>query len=145
MLVWERDSAAPPYRLRVAPSRVERRRHSRKYAEGELPPERSFYFRGPEGKLNLRAQNLFLFLQLAAGVDDDTWHYHLRKGEYAHWFREVIKDDSLADETAAIEARAELSAADSRARIKEAIEHRYTLPASTPMPMPGTDAAWRRF
>jgi len=145
VLVWERDGATPPFRLRVAPSRTERRRHSRKYAEGELPPERSFYFRGPEGKLNLRAQNLFLFLQLAAGVDDDTWLYHLRKGEYAHWFREVIKDDALADETAAIEARAELSPADSRARIKEAIEHRYTLPASTPMPMPGTDAASRRF
>ena len=53
--------------------RAEHRRHSRKYAEGELPQDRSFYFRGPQGKLNLRAQNLMVFLQMAEGVDDETW------------------------------------------------------------------------
>jgi len=46
------------------------RRHTRKYAEGELDEDRSFYFRGPEGRLNLRAQNLALFLQIAEGVDN---------------------------------------------------------------------------
>jgi hypothetical protein len=29
--------------------------HVRKYAAGELGPDRSFYFRGPDGRLNLRA------------------------------------------------------------------------------------------
>src|SRR5207244_1891767 len=65
VLFWSRREKGAPFRLRVTPSRMERRRHSRKYAQGELPPERSFYFQGPDGKLNLRAQNLFLFLQLA--------------------------------------------------------------------------------
>lgn len=37
---------------------TERKRHSRKYAEGNLGSSRSFYFRGPEGKLNLKAHNL---------------------------------------------------------------------------------------
>ena len=60
----------------VAP-RDERRRHRRKYAEGELPPDRSFYFRGPKGALNLRAQNLKIFLQVADGVDEATWSHHL--------------------------------------------------------------------
>src|SRR5437763_1621565 len=46
-------------------SKAERRRHRRKYADGELPPDRSFFFRGPNGKLNLRAQNLQMFLQIA--------------------------------------------------------------------------------
>jgi hydroxymethylpyrimidine pyrophosphatase-like HAD family hydrolase len=45
-------------RLRIAPPSSERRRHSRKYAEGSLGEDKSFYFRGPQGKLNLRAQNL---------------------------------------------------------------------------------------
>jgi hypothetical protein len=122
------------------PSRIERRRHTRKYAEGELPPDRSFYFRGPDNKLNLRAQNLMLFLQMADGVDDATWEHHLRGGEYSRWFREGIKDEALAAEAEGIERRRGLSAADSRQLIRAAVERRYTQPASAPLPMPGTDA-----
>jgi hypothetical protein len=39
----------------------------------------SFYFRGPDDKLKLRAQNLAVFVQLAEGVDDETWLFHLRQ------------------------------------------------------------------
>ncbi|MEW6300415.1 MAG: HAD-IIB family hydrolase [Thermodesulfobacteriota bacterium] len=134
VLVWRRHADTPPFLLRPAPSRTERRRHRRKYAEGELGPDRSFYFRGPEGKLNLRAQNLVLFQQLAEGVDDETWLYHLRQGDYSRWLRETIKDNALADEVRRIEAAPHLSAAESRARLKAAIAERYTLPASGPEP-----------
>lgn len=41
-------------RLRPIASRAEPRRHHRKYAEGELGEDKSFYFRGPEGRLHLR-------------------------------------------------------------------------------------------
>jgi hypothetical protein len=138
-LVWSRHNG-PPFRIQVAPSHTQRRRHVRKYAEGELPPDRSFYFQGPEKKLNLRAQNLMLFVQLADGVDDATWLHHLGRGEYSRWFREAIKDDTLAAEAAAVEERADLAPAESRRLIRAAIEERYTLPSSPPMPMPGTDA-----
>src|SRR5205823_13585190 len=57
-LVWPRRAGRALVRVRIAPPRGERRRHRRKYAAGELGPDKSFYFRGPEGKLNLRAQNL---------------------------------------------------------------------------------------
>ncbi|WDT82346.1 MAG: hypothetical protein MPW14_11790 [Candidatus Manganitrophus sp.] len=93
-----------------------------------FPPDRSFFFQGPDGKLNLRAQNLTLFMQLADGVDDATWMHHLRRGDYSRWFREMIKDDHLAEEAAQIEAE-KLSAQESRARIREKIEARYTHPA----------------
>src|SRR5262249_55331971 len=120
-------------RVRTEPPHAERRRHSRKYAEGALPPERSFHFRGPEGKLHLRAQNLVLFLQMADGVDDDTWLHHLRRGDYSAWFREGIKDESLAAEAARVEAKAdELSPRDGRAAVRAAVEKRYTLPADKP-------------
>ena len=76
------------------------KRHTRKYAEGTLGEDKSFYFRGPEEALNLRAQNLMMFLQIADGVDDATWLHHLRRGDYARWFRTAIKDDELADEVA---------------------------------------------
>jgi hypothetical protein len=94
-----------------------------------LGPDVSFYFRGPEGKLNLRAQNLKIFLQLAEGVDDETWLYHLQRGEYSHWFREVIKDEDLAAEARGIEQRADMPARETRALVRAAIEQRYTAPA----------------
>jgi hypothetical protein len=89
----------------------------------------SFYFRGPERKLNLRAHNLTMFSRLASGVDDETWTHHLRGGEYSAWFREVIKDDELADEVAEIEADRGLPPAESRKQVTEAVSRRYTAPA----------------
>jgi HAD superfamily hydrolase (TIGR01484 family) len=105
------------------------KRHVRKYAEGELGEDKSFYFRGPEGALNLRAQNLLTFLQLAAGVDDKTWLHHLRERAYSRWFRDAIKDEKLAAEAASVEQDSSLSAYSSRARIKDMVERRYTAPA----------------
>jgi len=72
-LAWfPRQSAASPMLIQTRRAKAERRRHKRNYAQGELSPEQSFYFRGAEGKLNLRAQNLMTFLQLGEGVDDET-------------------------------------------------------------------------
>jgi HAD superfamily hydrolase (TIGR01484 family) len=132
VVVWDRRSGQPPRKTIVAAPKVERQRHIRKYAEGELPPDRSFYFRGPENKLKLRAQNLILFLQLADGIDDETWMHHLKSGDYSKWFRACIKDDVLAQEAAAIEADVSLSAEESKEKISEAVERRYTLPTTTP-------------
>ena len=126
-IVWSRSSGEDPIWIRTIPPRGVRRRHVRKYAEGELAPEISFYFRGSAGKLNLRAQNLMVFMQLAEGVDDETWLFHLRNREYSKWFRDVIKDESLADEAARVENR-DQPASESRAAIKAAIEKRYTAP-----------------
>jgi len=104
-----------------------------------LPPDRSFYFRGPEGKLNLRAQNLQLFVQLAEGVDDETWMHHLRHGDYSRWFRKCIKDDQLAAEARQVERTSTISAEESRRLIRELID-RYYMPAPPALPVPGTDA-----
>jgi HAD superfamily hydrolase (TIGR01484 family) len=130
-LVWRRGAGAAA-RVRTEPPHTERRRHSRKYAEGNLGPDRSFYFRGPEEKLNLKAQNLALFLQTAEGVDDATWQYHLRRGDYSEWFRDGIKDDGLAAEVEPIEKDRGLSPRDSRAAVRAAVEKRYTLPGDAP-------------
>jgi hypothetical protein len=46
----------------------------------------------------------------------------------SRWFRDVIKDDELATEAAGIES-ADIDASDSRRRIRQAIERRYTTPA----------------
>ncbi|MBY0458940.1 MAG: HAD-IIB family hydrolase [Gemmataceae bacterium] len=130
-LVW-RCADSPPLVVHTKPPQTERKRHLRKYAEGNLGPERSFYFRGPEGKLNLKASNLFLFLQLADGVDDGTWQFHRGRGDFSAWVRAQIKDNQLADELAAIEADDEYDPQEARAAVRAAVESRYTLPSDAP-------------
>lgn len=129
-LVWLRYSDAAPFKIRASASTGERRRHRRKYAEGHLGEDRSFYFRGPDGRLNLRSQNLVLFMQIADGVDDSTWHYHLARGDYSRWIRDSIKDADLANDVEAVERSAERSSpSDTREQVRNAIEARYTLSA----------------
>ena len=113
-------------RFRVARRRVQLRRHVRKYTEGELPPDRSFYFRGPAGALNLRAANLLRFVELAEGVDEPTWAWHLAQHDYSTWARHQIKDDDLAGALAAVET-ADLPPAESRRRALDEIRARYTV------------------
>ena len=128
-LVWFRKESNTLKLVKVHLAKGERRRHRRSYAEGELSAEQSFYFRGPESKLNLRARNLVMFMQLAEGVGEETWVYHLRRHDYSKWFREKIKDKKLAAAAEAIELDQNLPAVESRRRINEAIEQFYTLPA----------------
>jgi hydroxymethylpyrimidine pyrophosphatase-like HAD family hydrolase len=126
---WFRRAQDALIFVRPMQSKREHQRHRRKYAEGDLGPEISFYFRGPEGKLHLQAHNLVTFSQMAQGVDDETWLYHLHRGDYARWFREVIKDKELALIADNAAKDQQLSAQESRARILSAIEKKYTLPA----------------
>jgi hydroxymethylpyrimidine pyrophosphatase-like HAD family hydrolase len=128
-LVWFQQDSVPPVHVRTVPGTQDRKRHLRLYAQGELSPEQSFYIRGPGQKLNLRAQNLVMFLQLADGVDDETWNYHLRNGDYSRWLQKVVKDGDLADIVSRIEQDQRLLAKDSRSRVREIIESRYTAPS----------------
>lgn len=127
-LAWSPADPGQVVPFTVARGTTERRRHTRKYARGDMGLE-SFYFRGPQAKLNLRARNLMSFLELADGVDDETWLYHLRQGDYSRWFREMVKDQEMALEAAAVEGRQDLTPRDSRRRVREAVERRYTVPA----------------
>lgn len=130
VLYWNRNSAREPHAVKVYRPHQTHRRHTRKYAEGDLGDDGSFYFRGEGGQLNLRAQNLQLFLQIADGVDERTWQHHRRAHDYSSWFRHNVKDEELAAEAEAIEDDGELDAAESRARIAAAVKRRYTAPAA---------------
>jgi hydroxymethylpyrimidine pyrophosphatase-like HAD family hydrolase len=127
VIAWLGGGRPRMARFRVARRRLPHRRHVRKYAEGELPPERSFYFRGAEGALNLRAPNLVRFCELGDGVDATTWTYHLARRDYSAWIRKEIKDGELADEVAAVESSTDLPVSESRRRVIDAIRRRYTV------------------
>lgn len=127
VVAWFRGEGSPPFAMQAQPGRAERIRHHRKYAEGNLRWH-SFYFRGPDNRHNLKAQNLTVFCQIALGIDESTWIYHLHRGDYSRWFRHAIKDDFLADETERLERRADLEPWQTRQMIEELVNARYTLP-----------------
>jgi hypothetical protein len=61
-------------------------------------------------------------------LDEETWLFHLRHGDYSRWCRGAIKDNYLADEVERIERRSDLTPWQTRQLVKMLIEARYTLP-----------------
>lgn len=129
VIAWWFCESPQPVKVKVEPAKTELRRHRRKYAAGELGEDKSFYFRGADGKLNLRAQNLKTFAQMAEGVDEDTWAHHLRQSDYSKWLRDSVKDTGVAEEVEKIEKDGQLGPSESRTQILEAIRKHYTAPA----------------
>src|SRR5690349_16785586 len=113
--------------MEILPGRSERIRHHRKYAQGDMR-HRSFFFRGLGGRPNLNAKNLAVFSTIAEGIDEETWLFHLRRGDYSRWFRSAVKDRYLADQAERIERRPDLKSEETRKLIRSLIEARYTLP-----------------
>ncbi len=116
-----------PRRFKVIPGTTERRRHSRKYAEGKLGDDKAFFFRGAESKLRLRATNLVMFLEMADGVDDATWEWHRARGDFSAWVETSIKDHDLTAELRDIE-QGMSTAEEARGQVRAVVERRYTLP-----------------
>ena len=134
-LLWSVDDNRIAY-VKTEPTRSEHHRHRRKYAEGELEPERTFHFRGPENKLDLRAQNLNAFVQIAEGIDVETWQFHLKRGDFSKWLRNALKDPELADEVRQIEENDSLQDRETRDKVREAILNKYTAPKKRPTMIP---------
>jgi len=132
VLFWRPQAGKRLKTVKVAEPRQSLKRHSRKYAEGQLDEAGSFYFHGPDNAMNLRAHNLMIFAQIAEGIDDKTWEFHLRAGDYSQWFRHQIRDKDLSRETAEAEQDKKLSAQESRKRVLDAVRRRYTAPATAP-------------
>jgi HAD superfamily hydrolase (TIGR01484 family) len=129
VIAWWFHETQQPVKVRIEPAQAELRRHRRKYEAGELGEDKSFYFRGANGKLNLRAQNMKMFAQMAEGVDEDTWTHHLRKSDYSRWLRDAVKDTEIAEEVGRIEKNTQLPPSESRIQILNAIRKHYTAPA----------------
>jgi HAD superfamily hydrolase (TIGR01484 family) len=130
VLFWRPGSKTAPRLVKADRPKQSRKRHTRKYAEGRLDEAGSFYFRGPEDAMQLRAHNLMMFVQIGEGIDAATWEHHLRRGDYSDWFRRQIRDNELADETAQVENDRSLPIEETRNRVLDAVRRRYTAPAT---------------
>jgi GTPase SAR1 family protein len=127
-LCWRPGREDRPLTIQPTKPQQRHRRHIGKYAIGDVGSWRSFYFRGPDGQLNLPAHNLYDFIEIAEYVDDQTWEYHLNAGDYSAWFRYVIRDDGLAAEAEGIEQNQDLDAKETRRLMRKAIWRRYAAP-----------------
>jgi hypothetical protein len=68
---------------------------------------------------------------MADGVDDETWLHHLKAHDVSRWIGEAIKDEELSSEVREAEDHPS-DPAETRRRVREAIERRYTAPATSP-------------
>jgi hypothetical protein len=66
-----------------------------------------------------------MFMQLGEGVDDKTWQHHLRKGDYARWFRGVLKDEDLAKLADSLSRNGKSSPGQSRQQLFDFIRKKY--------------------
>lgn len=127
-LWWQVDRGAKPLWLSLDPTRTQHIRHKRKYAIGDVGIVRSFYFRGPESNTSIRAENVLSFASKASIVDDETWTFHLFRGDYSRWVSEVINDRVCARAIARVESSRDLTPTESRKRVIDMLLDRYTLP-----------------
>jgi hydroxymethylpyrimidine pyrophosphatase-like HAD family hydrolase len=124
-LYWRPSSDEPPVVVCTNLPRQRHIRHAGKYADGDVGPERSFYFTGNERRLNIPATNLMEFLRLGDEVADGVWTYHLHRGDFTRWFRLVIRDPQLSSVAKMLEECSSLDAGQSRRIIREAVCSRY--------------------
>jgi hypothetical protein len=66
------------------------------------------------------------FIQLADGVDDETWQYHLKRNDYSTWLRHAIGDDDLSEVARRMEVNASLGTRATRDAIIAAVREPYT-------------------
>lgn len=122
--VWDVEAGKEPVLINTGIPEHLQQRHKKKYATGDMDYN-SFYFRGPEAKLNLKAYNLMIFTQMALGIDEDTWIFHLKRNDYSNWLRHSVHDAELAGLVEAVE-NDKKHFRDSRRKIVDLINERYT-------------------
>jgi hypothetical protein len=122
--VWDVETGDDPVLINTGTPVHLQQRHKKKYATGDMDYN-SFYFKGPEGKLSLKAYNLMIFTQIASGVDEETWLFHLKRKDYSNWLRHSVHDSELAGMVEVVESD-EKHFSDSRKKIIDLITERYT-------------------
>ncbi|WP_246883002.1 HAD hydrolase family protein [Pseudomonas sp. Tri1] len=98
-------------------------RHSGKYVAGDVGAWHSFHFPA----LGESAANLNEFLSLSTQLDDPALRKHMDAGDFSNGFRQVIRDDVLANKARLIEADTTLAPKDALERIARLVQSRYHL------------------
>ena len=91
----------------------------------QVSSEMGFNFYVGIGKpLGLTAQTLEEFYRLIKQVSADSLEFHLYRGDFENWLREVLKDSELAEEIGNLKMD-ELKGEDLRKQLLKAIDAKY--------------------
>lgn len=121
--LWELRKGNEVVQMTPQQPQQKHHRHSGKYAVGDVGDWHAFYF----PSLDQRASNLAEFLSSLARLEDGAFCQHREAGDFSNWFREVIRDDVLANETHLLETDASVASQDALARIARLVQARYHL------------------
>jgi len=100
-------------------------RHLHKYLRAALPPARRFYFYDGVGHFIGRfAASLWEFHQTLGTLPIDSLRYHLTRGDFERWIRDVLRDSNLAQRLNKL-AHRELGDAELRRAIVAFVGNRY--------------------
>jgi HAD superfamily hydrolase (TIGR01484 family) len=98
-------------------------RHSGKYVAGDVGAWRSFHFPA----LGQSASNLTEFLSCSTRLEEPALREHINVGDFSNWFRNVIRDDVLANKTRLIETDTSLAPGQAMEQIRRLVQSRYHL------------------
>jgi len=98
-------------------------RHSGKYVAGDVGAWHAFRF----STLCQSASNLTEFLSLSTRLEDTALRGYMNAGDFSKWFREIIRDDVLANKTHQVETDATLAPKEALKQISHLVHSRYHL------------------
>lgn len=98
-------------------------RHSGKYVAGDVGARHAFHF----STLGQSASNLTEFLSLSTRLEDTALRDYMTAADFSKWFREVIRDDVLANKTRLVETDTTLAPKDALKQISFLVQSRYHL------------------
>ena len=90
-----------------------------------LPPEKGFFFRLPEDGTVAAARTLEEFDHALASVPTASLQYHVTRGDFSRWARDVLGDADLAAGLAKLEATGAAGAPVDREEFRRHLHARY--------------------
>lgn len=112
-------------RFRTGHRLVPHIRHLHKYLRAPLPEWKRFYFHEPERRSPIRsAASLWEFREQLEDVPTNSLEYHLRRGDFRNWLRDVLHDEELAHQVLMLESL-QLEGEALRQAILDVVAERY--------------------
>lgn len=121
--LWDLHDGAEVVLLKQLSPMQKHHRHSGKYVAGDVGAWHAFRFPA----LGQSASNLTEFLSLSTRLEDSALRDYMSAGDFSKWFREVIRDDVLANKTHQVETDATLAPKEALKQISHLVHSRYHL------------------
>lgn len=133
----ERRGVTSPRRFTPRARATPHVRHWHKYAEGQVSPERRFYFRDHGGLTGRSAGNVTELRRELRRADDGILRHHASHGDFSRWLADLTCDDGMVDAVRSAEAAIALGGDMAQtAAARDALVRAVTLPGTADAGVP---------